>query len=59
MIASRPLGTMFQLTGTAATQKCRVAAPAGAAESPAAPIAIRAASAARSFTPTGPSPSPS
>jgi hypothetical protein len=45
MIASCPLGTMFQLTGTAATQTCRTAAPAGAAERPAAPIAIRAAAA--------------
>ena len=50
MIASRPLGTVFQLTGTAATQTCRVAAPAGAAAVAATPIAIRAASAATALT---------
>ena len=50
MIASRPVGTMFQLTGTAATQTCRTAARAGAAERPAAPIAIRAAATARNLT---------
>src|SRR3954447_20770746 len=31
MIASRPLGTLFQLTGTAATHTSRVRAAAGAA----------------------------
>ena len=43
MIASRPLGTMFQVTGTAATQYSRVAADAeGAASRLAAPAINRA-----------------
>ena len=45
MIASRPLGTMFQVTGTAATQYSRVAADAdGAASRLAAPAINRAVS---------------
>ena len=32
MIPSRPLGTMFQVVGTAATHSCRTAASAGVAE---------------------------
>ena len=51
MIASRWLGIMFQLTGTAATQYRRTAADAdGAATSAAAPIASAATRVAARFT---------
>ncbi len=51
VIASRPFGAMFQVTGSAATQTSRVSADAtGAAANAAAPVHIAATSVARRVT---------
>jgi hypothetical protein len=51
VMSSNPFGTMFQVTGTAATQNSRVAARAGgAADIAAAPITRRVISATRRLT---------